>query len=135
MHWVIKSEPSAYSWSQLLKDRRTTWTGVRNFEARNNLKAMKAGELALFYHSGEGKEIVGVARVVTEAAPDPTAKDGDWVAVEMEPANELEAPVTLAALKKMPEMADFALVRKGRLSVAPVTPQQFAQILKLGRGR
>jgi len=130
-HWVLKSEPSAYSWAQLQKDKKTQWTGVRNFEARNNLKAMKRGDLAFFYHSGEGKEIVGVARIASEATPDPTAKDGDWVAVEVEPDHALPSPVTLETLKKTAGFSDFPLVRKGRLSVAPVTAEQFARVLKL----
>jgi predicted RNA-binding protein with PUA-like domain len=130
-YWVIKSEPSAYSWQQLEKDRKTSWTGVRNFEARNNLRAMKPGDLALYYHSGEGKEIVGIARIVSPAGPDPTAKDGDWAAVEVEPVLALKAPVGLDALKTASGLKDFPLVKRGRLSVAPVSAEQFKRVLAL----
>jgi predicted RNA-binding protein with PUA-like domain len=132
-YWVIKSEPSAYSWQQLQKDRRTAWTGIRSFQARNNLKAMKPGDLALFYHSGEGKEIVGLARVASPAAPDPTAEGEDWVAVDVEAVLPLVKPVTLATLKSTAGFKDFALVRLGRLSVAPVSPEHFKRVLELAQ--
>src|SRR4051794_39875790 len=120
-YWLIKSEPSVYAFAQLVKEKRTEWTGIRNFEARNNLRAMKPGDLALFYHSGEGKEIVGIARVVTEPGPDSTAPGEDWAAVEVEPVQPLASPVTLATIKKTSALSDFALVRRSRLSVVPVT--------------
>jgi predicted RNA-binding protein with PUA-like domain len=131
--WLVKSEPGAYSWDDLVKDERTRWDGVRNFEARNNLRAMKAKDLVLFYHSGEGKEIVGVARVLREAYPDPAAKGEDWSVVDIEPVKRLENPVTLAAIKSDPELAGFALIRRSRLSVVPVTPAELARLLKLGK--
>jgi predicted RNA-binding protein with PUA-like domain len=134
-YWVIKSEPSAYSYQQLEKDKTTHWTGVRNFEARNNLRAMKAGDLALFYHSSQGKEIVGVARIVAAAGPDPTAPGQDWAAVDVAPVASLKKPVALETLKTLAAMKDFALVRRGRLSVAPVSPEQFQKILQLAETR
>ena len=119
MKWLIKSEPFKYSWTQFNADKRTRWDGVRNFEARNNLRAMKVGDLAFFYHSSEGKEIVGVARVAAEAYPDPTAPAGeDWSAVDFVPAYPLVQPVGLADIKAEPALAEMALVRKSRISVA-----------------
>ena len=134
-HWLIKSEPSAYSYSQLERDRRTSWTGVRNFEARNNIRSMHVGDLALFYHSGEGKEIVGVARVASEPAADPTAPDEDWAAVDVEPLVALRTPVALAQIKAIGQLAGFPLVTRSRLSVAPVTAEHFRKILELGKTR
>jgi predicted RNA-binding protein with PUA-like domain len=134
-YWVIKSEPSAYSWQQLQQDRRTTWTGIRNFEARNNLRAMKQGDLALYYHSGEGKEIVGIARVASEAGPDPTAKGEDWAAVDVEALTPLKKPVGLALLKSTAGLKEFPLVARGRLSVARVTPEHFKRVLELAQTR
>jgi len=131
-YWLAKSEPSAYPWERLVADRRTTWDGVRSFEARNNLRAMKKGELVLFYHSNEGKEIVGVAKVVREAYPDQSAEDGDWSAVDLAPVRALAAPVGLAAIKTDEKLANMALLRRSRLSVVPVTPAEFEHILKLG---
>jgi predicted RNA-binding protein with PUA-like domain len=132
---VIKSEPSAYSYAQLQKDKRTSWTGVRNFEARNNLRAMKSGDLALFYHSSQGKEIVGVARIISDAGPDPTAPGQDWAAVEVEPLVSLSKPVALETLKETAGLSDFPLIRRGRLSVAPVSPAQFQKILAMSGTR
>jgi predicted RNA-binding protein with PUA-like domain len=133
---LIKSEPFKYAWSSFVADGRTSWDGVRNFEARNNLRAMKLGELALYYHSNEGKEIVGVARVVREAYPDPTcAAADDWSAVDFAPVTALVAPVGLARIKADPALADMALVRRSRLSVAPVTADELAHILRLGQTR
>lgn len=134
-HWLIKSEPFKYSWEQLVRDGRTLWDGVRNFEARNNLRAMRHGDLAFFYHSNEGKEIVGVARVVREAYPDPTAKEDDWSVVDVEPVVALAEPVSLATVKQTAELAEMELVRRMRLSVTKVTKAEFAAILKLGRTR
>jgi predicted RNA-binding protein with PUA-like domain len=134
-YWLIKSEPFKYPWSRLVSDGATFWDGVRNFEARNNLRAMRVGELALFYHSNEGKEIVGVARVVKEAYPDPTMKDGDWSAVDFAPVAPLARPVTLEVAKSDRVLSEMALVRRSRLSVAPVTAAEFARVLALGETR
>jgi predicted RNA-binding protein with PUA-like domain len=133
-HWLIKSEPGVYPYEQLEREGKTAWEGVRNFEARNNLRAMKKGDLCLFYHSGEGKEVVGVARVVREAYPDATAKGEDWSAVDVAPVERLGKPVTLAALKADPAFAKMVLVRKSRLSVSPVEKAEFDRILSLGKG-
>jgi predicted RNA-binding protein with PUA-like domain len=130
-HWLVKSEPSAYSWQHLVKDGRTRWEGVRNFAARNNLRAMKSGDLVFYYHSGEGKEIVGVAKVVKEAYADPTAKDGDWSVVDLAPVKAVTKPVDLGALKAEKKLATMALLRRPRLSVSPVTAEEFARILEL----
>jgi predicted RNA-binding protein with PUA-like domain len=132
-HFLAKSEPDVYSWSDLVSDGRTTWDGVRNFEARNNLRAMKKGDLVFFYHSNVGKEIVGVAKVVREAYPDKTATEGDWASVDLSPVKALLKPVTLAELKADPAFADLALIRRGRISVVAVSPAHFAGILKLGK--
>ena len=130
-YWLIKSEPSAYSYLQLCKDKRTDWTGVRNFEARNNLRAMKKGELALYYHSVEEKALVGVAVVLGPARADPTAPGEDWAAVPFGPWVPLAKPVTLEQVKKTPALKDFALLTRSRLSVAQVTPTQFERVLKM----
>jgi predicted RNA-binding protein with PUA-like domain len=130
--WLIKSEPYKYPFSQLQKDKLTTWDGVRNFEARNNLRAMKKGDLALFYHSNEGKEIVGVARVGKEAYPDPTT-DEDWSVVDFEPAFPLVHPVGLSDIKNDPKLAKMQLLRRSRLSVVPVTAGEFKEILAKGK--
>ena len=132
-YWLIKSEPDAYSWTKLVADGKTRWDGVRNFTARNNLRAMKVGDLAFYYHSNEGKEIVGVARVRKAAYADPTAKEGDWSAVDFEPAFALVAPVTLATIKATPSLSTMQLVRLSRLSVCAVTKEEFAAILAMGK--
>jgi predicted RNA-binding protein with PUA-like domain len=131
--WLVKSEPDKYSWDQLVKDRRTTWDGIRSFEARNNLRAMKKGDLVLFYHSNVGKAVVGVARVSREARPDPAAEGEDWSVVDIESVKPLGAPVTLAQIKADPTLAEFALIKRGRLSVVPVTEPQFKHVLLLGK--
>jgi len=131
--WLVKSEPSAYSWADLLRDKRARWDGVRNFEARNNLRAMKEGDRVFYYHSGEGKEIVGIARVVAEGYPDPTGKDGDWTAVDLVPHKSLTRPVTLAELKADKSFANLALVRKPRISVVPIRPDELERILDLAQ--
>ncbi len=131
-HWLIKSEPGVYPYAQLEKEGQTAWEGVRNFGARNNLRAMKKGDLCLFYHSGDGKEVVGLARVVREAYPDPTAKGEDWSAVEVAAARPLARPVTLEAIKADKALGKMAFVRQGRLSVSPVEKPEFDRILKLG---
>jgi len=131
-YWLVKSEPDAFSWDQQVKNKVEPWTGVRNFMARNNLRAMKKGDKAFFYHSNIGKEIVGIVKVVREAYPDPTAESGDWSAVDMQADRALKTPVTLAAIKADPRFADFALVRLSRLSVAPVGPDHWKMLLEMG---
>jgi len=133
--WVIKSEPSAYSWSQLVKEKKTAWTGVRNPQASANLKAMKVGDRCFFYHSGEGKEIVGLAEVVKTAYPDPTDKAGKAVAVDVKAVEPVKTPVTLAAIKADPTFKDFKLVRQSRLSVVPVDDKLAALILKMSKSK
>ena len=131
MAWfLVKSEPSVYSFDDLVRDGKTVWDGVRNFEARNNLRAMKKGDLCLYYHSNEGKEIVGVAKVVKEAYKDPTS-DEDWSVVELAPVKKLAHPVTLAAIKAHKTLKNMALVKRGRISVVPVTEKEYATILDL----
>jgi len=130
-HWLVKQEPEAYSWETLLKEKRTAWTGVRNFQARNNLRAMAKGDLVLFYHSVSEKQIVGLARVEKQYYPDPTAKEGDWVAVDLVPVKSLETPVTLEQLKGDELLKEMRLLRQSRLSVTPVTGQQFERIMEL----
>jgi predicted RNA-binding protein with PUA-like domain len=132
-HWLVKSEPFKYSWQKFVADKKAVWDGVRNFEARNNLRAMKKGDLVLFYHSSEGKEIVGIASVAKEAFPDPTASEGDWSAVELSPKKALSEPVSLAQVKADKPLAAFALVRKSRISVVSATPAEFARVLELGK--
>lgn len=133
-HWLIKSDAQQYSWAQLEKDGRTRWDGVRNFEARNFLRSMKEGDLLLFYHSGEGsKELVGLAKVVKEAYPDPTAPAEDWSVVDLVPLKQLKSAVPLDVIKSDPDLVDMALLKRSRLSVVPVTKGQFDHILKLAR--
>jgi predicted RNA-binding protein with PUA-like domain len=132
-HWLIKSEPFKYAWDRFVADGRAVWDGVRNFEARNNLRAMSVGDLALFYHSNEGREIVGVARVVRTAYPDPTAHEGDWSVVDVAPVKALAAPVTLRTINDDALLRKMALVRRSRLSVAPVKPPEFKRVLALSR--
>ncbi|MBM3432075.1 MAG: EVE domain-containing protein [Bacteroidetes bacterium] len=129
--WLMKSEPFKYSWDQLLKDKKTFWDGVRNYGARNNLRAMKKGDLAFFYHSNEGVEIVGVMQIVKEAYPDPTSDDPNWVVVEVKPHLTLKKTVPLAAIKAEKKLANMALVRLGRLSVQPVTPEEWGWVMKM----
>ena len=131
--WLVKSEPSVYPWERFVKEKRPLWDGVRSFEARNNLRAMKKGDLVLFYHSSEGKEVVGIAAVAKEAYPDPTATEGDWSAVEITPKKALAEPVSLAQVKADKKLSEFALVRKARISVIPATPAEFARVLELGK--
>ena len=132
-YWLIKSEPSVYPWSKLAKERRTRWDGIRSFEARNNLRAMKLGDLLLFYHSNVGKELVGVARVSREAFADPTAEEGDWSAIEIEPEYPLKEPVTLATLKETKATSGMELVKKSRLSVTKVTAAEWRAVHKLAK--
>lgn len=131
-YWLVKSEPFKYSWDDLNKDGSTFWDGVRNYQARNNMQAMKKGDLLLYYHSNEGKEIVGIAKVIKESYQDPTTEDDRWVAVDIEPFKKLSSPVGLATLKATPELQNMAVVRQGRLSVSPVTREEFDKVLELG---
>lgn len=128
--WLVKSEPSVYAFEELLRDERTVWDGVRNYEARNNLRAMKKGDLLLFYHSNEGKEIVGLAKVARTAYQDPKTGD-DWSAVDVVPVKRLAVPVTLATIKAHPRLSKMALVRRSRISVVPVTEEELAEVLAL----
>jgi predicted RNA-binding protein with PUA-like domain len=130
-YWLLKSEPSAYSWDQLVKDGRTNWSGVRNHQAALNLKAMKKGDRAFFYHSNDGLEIVGVAEIVKEAYPDPTDKAGRFVMVDVAPVMPVKQPVTLAEIKKTPALKDLALVKQSRLSVSPVGAEEWRVITKM----
>ncbi len=134
-YWLMKSEPFKYSWQAFVGDGSTYWDGVRNYEARNNLAAMRVGDLALYYHSNQGKEVVGVARVRRESYPDPTSDDDRWVVVDIEPVTALSQPVSLATLKADPKLAEMALLRRSRLSVVPVTRAEFVHIVKLGKTR
>jgi predicted RNA-binding protein with PUA-like domain len=131
-YWLVKSEPDAFSWDAQVKNGVEPWTGVRNHSAKLNLKAMKKGDLAFFYHSNIGKEIVGIVKVVREAYPDPTAESGDWVCVDMQAVKPLPKPIPLASIKADPRFSDLALVRLSRLSVAPVSAEHWAQLCELG---
>jgi predicted RNA-binding protein with PUA-like domain len=130
-YWLAKSEPESYSWSQLVKDGKTAWTGVRNFQARNNLRAMKKGDLVCFYHSVTDKQIVGLARVAKEAYPDTTAEEGDWSCVDIEPVKPFKVPVSLETAKSDKILKETLLVRHSRISVTPVTREQFDRVLVL----
>lgn len=134
-YWLVKQEPSAYAWSAFVADGSTAWTGVRNFQARNNLRAMQAGDPVLYYHSNEGREVVGIAEVRKTAYPDPTATEGDWSAVDLEPVTALRTPVPLDTLKADPVTSGMPLIQQSRLSVMPLTPEQFQRVLELGRTR
>ena len=130
-YWLVKSEPSAYSWDQLEKDKQTTWDGVRNYAARLHLRAMKKGDEVFFYHSNEGTDIVGIAKVIKEAYQDPTTEDDRWSAVDLKPVRKLKKPVTLETIKKDKRLANMALVRIGRLSTQPVGDKEWAVVLEL----
>ena len=132
-HWMVKQEPTAYAWSQFVTDKVAAWTGVRNFQARNNLRAMKKGDLVLYYHSVEGKEIVGIAKVGREAYPDATAEEGDWSCVDLVPYKALKNPVTLEAVKASAELKDIALIKQSRLSVMPLTTDEYAILLRMSK--
>jgi predicted RNA-binding protein with PUA-like domain len=131
-YWLIKSEPESYSWSDLVKDGKTAWTGVRNYQARNNLRAMKKGDLVAFYHSVSDKQIVGIAKVVTETYTDKTAKEGDWSAVDLAPDRPLAQPISLEQIKSDAVLKNMALVRNSRISVVPVTEAEWRRIFALG---
>ncbi|MGB4399885.1 MAG: EVE domain-containing protein [Daejeonella sp.] len=131
-YWLIKSEPHKYSWEQFNKDGKTFWDGVRNYQARNNLREMKTGDLVLFYHSNEGKEVVGIAKVVGESYQDPTTEDTNWLVVDFAPVEPLKKPVTLAQIKAEQSLKDIALIKNGRISVVPLKAEEFDKILEMG---
>lgn len=131
-YWLVKSEPHKYSWEKFNEQGRTFWDGVRNYMARNNLRSMKEGDLVLFYHSNEGKEVVGIAKVVKEFYQDPTTDDPNWVVVDLAPVESLKNPVTLATIKADEKLKDIALVRQGRLSVMALKREEFDHIVQLG---
>ena len=131
-HWLVKSEPFKYSWDQFEKDKQTFWDGVRNYQARNNLREMKKGDLVLLYHSNEGKEVVGIAKVAKTAYQDPTTEDPNWVVVDLKPFKKLKKPVTLEQIKAHPLLQEIGLVRQGRLSVMGLSAAEFDIILELG---
>ncbi len=131
-YWLVKSEPSTYSWEQLVKDKKTTWDGVRNFAARNNLKGMKLGDPVFFYHSNEGLEIVGIAEILKEAYQDPTTDDTNWVAVDIKPVKKMKKAVTLVQIKNNKRLSNIALVRLSRLSVQSVTTDEWMTIIEMG---
>jgi predicted RNA-binding protein with PUA-like domain len=131
-YWLVKSEPESYSWSDLVKDGKTAWTGVRNFQARNNLRAMKKGDLVFFYHSVSDKQIVGIAKVAAEAYADKTAKEGDWSCVDLAPVKPLKKAISLEQIKADSVLKEMALVKNSRISVTPVSEAQFRRIEELG---
>lgn len=131
-YWLVKSEPYKYSWEQFVKDGETFWDGVRNYQARNNLRSMAVGDQVLFYHSNEGLCVVGIAVVMTSAYQDPTTEDTNWVAVNLKPIKALKKPVTLKELKEEPELENLSLIRQGRLSVCGISAQEFKLIVKMG---
>lgn len=131
-YWLVKSEPADYSWRNLVKESRAVWNGVRNYQARNNLRNMKRGDLVLFYHSNEGKEVVGIAKVVRESYPDPTTDDARWAVIDLSPFKPLRNPVKLSRIKLEKELQNMALVKHSRLSVMPVTAPEFERILEMG---
>jgi Uncharacterized conserved protein len=130
--WLVKSEPSSYSWADFMSDGRTSWTGVRNYAARNNLRGMEKGDEVLFYHSGEDKAVVGIARVTRPAYADATASEGDWSAVDLSPIKSLRQPVTLRQIKEDPRLKGTQLVRRSRLSVMPLAAPEFRAIVRMG---
>jgi predicted RNA-binding protein with PUA-like domain len=132
-YWLVKSEPEAYSWATFVKDGKTAWTGVRNFAARLHLRAMKKGDFVFFYHSGEGKEVVGTSEVIKEAYLDATAEEGDWSCVDLKALKPMARPVTLAQIKADAVLKEMTLVRQSRLSVSPVTAAQAERLMKLGK--
>jgi predicted RNA-binding protein with PUA-like domain len=134
-YWLIKSEPFKYSWDQFVADGSTFWDGVRNYAARNNLRSMKKGDLAFFYHSNEGLEIVGIAKVVKESYQDPTTDETAWLVVDFKPHTKLKKSVTLATIKATPSLANMALIRLGRLSVQPVLDEEWKTIMAMSEGK
>jgi len=132
-HWLVKQEPTSYPWEQFVKDGGTAWTGVRNFQARNHLRAMRPGDRVLYYHSVVGKEVVGLAEVARAAYPDPTATEGDWSCVDLKPVRALDRPVTLDEIKSEPALSEIALLRQSRLSVMPLAKTEFETLLRLSK--
>ena len=133
--WMVKQEPESYSWDDFVRDGRTDWTGVRNFQARNNLRQMKVGDRVLFYHSGTGKCVVGIAEVAKAAYQDPTANDAQWVAVDIKPIKPLDEPVPLAAIRYDSRLSNLPLIRQSQLSVMPLTREEFETIVTMGKAR
>lgn len=133
-YWLVKSEPFKYSWDQFVADKQTFWDGVRNYAARNNLRAMKKGDKLFYYHSNEGLEIVGIAKVVKEAYQDPTTDEEAWVVVDLAPVKKLKNPVSLASIKLNKKLANMALIKLGRLSVQPVTDEEWEEVLMMAEG-
>lgn len=133
--WMVKQEPEKYSWDDFVRDGRTDWAGVRNFQARNNLRQMKVGDSVLFYHSSTGKCVVGIAEVAKAAYPDPTADDPQWVAVDIKPVKPLNEPVPLASIRYHPKLGNLPLIRQSQLSVMPLTKEEFQTILTMGAGK
>jgi predicted RNA-binding protein with PUA-like domain len=131
-NWLVKSEPSAYSWADLIREKQTAWTGVRNFQARNNLRAMKKGDLVLFYQSVTDPSVRGITKVVKETYPDPTAKEGDWSCVDLAAVKPLPSPVTLQEIKGEKSLAEISLIKQSRLSVMPIAPGEYERILGMG---
>lgn len=134
-YWLVKQEPETYSWTDFVTDGKTDWTGVRSYQARNNLREMKAGDRVLFYHSGKDKAVVGVAEVLKTAYPDPTANEGDWVAVDLKPVKPLKNPVPLAAIRYDKRLSQLPLIRQSQLSVMSLTKDEFDIILATGDGK
>lgn len=132
-YWIIKSEAETYSWDAFVEEKKTSWTGVRNYQARNNLSKMKRGDLMFFYHSGGERKIVGVAKLVEEAYPDPTAKDPGWVTVDVQVVKPVKVPVSLSLIKTVPELQAIKLVKQGRLSVSELSKKEFELILTLSQ--
>lgn len=131
-YWLVKQEPNAYSFDDLLKDKQTYWDGVRNYQARNNLRAMRKGDEVLFYHSVEEKAVVGICKITKEAYPDPTAPGEDWSVVDIKPVRKLKKTVTLAEIKEVPSLKDIPLIRQSRLSVMPLSKKAYETIVKMG---
>ena len=132
-HWLVKQEPEKYPWTQFVKDKGTYWDGVRNYQARNNLRAMKKGDLVMYYHSVSEKAVVGVAKVTGEAYPDPTAKEGDWSVVDLKPLKAMAEPVTLERIKVDAKLTEIALIKQSRLSVMPLRAREFQRIMQIGK--
>ena len=133
--WMVKQEPEVYSWTDFVNDGRTDWTGVRNYQARNNLREMKAGDRVLFYHSGKDKAVVGIAEVVKAAYPDPSADDPQWLAVDLKPIKPFDTPVQLAAIRYDKRLSQLPLIRQSQLSVMPLTKDEFEAIVAMGKNK
>ena len=133
-YWLVKSEPSVYSWENFEKDKKTFWDGVRNYAARNNMRDMKKDDKVFYYHSNEGLEIVGIAKVVKESYQDPTTDNTNWVVVDLKPVKKLKNPVSLNQIKEIPALAEMELVKNSRLSVQKVKPEEWEMILKMSKG-